>query len=73
MEEPAIERRQVPKIININGYDLNYKDPPIKGNIFRFRCWRIGFKYFVKIDKENLEKILKKEKEKDIQKSITYT
>ncbi len=34
MEEQAYERRQVPKTINIHGYDLNYKDPPLKGKIF---------------------------------------
>ena len=63
MDEHAYERRQVPKTINIHGYDLNYKDSPLKGNIFRYRCRRVGCKYFVKIDKENWEKIIKKEKD----------
>ena len=32
------ELRNVQRLLNINGYDLTYKDPPFKGNIYRYRC-----------------------------------
>jgi hypothetical protein len=38
--EQDYERRNAPIILNINGYDLTYKDPPVKGNIYRYR---VGF------------------------------
>jgi len=53
----------IPKLISVKGYQLNYKAPPLKGNIFRFRCRKSGCKYFIRINEENLHKILNKEKE----------
>ena len=62
MEPKIISEENIPKFINIKGYELNYKAPPLKGNIFRFRCRKTGCKYFIRINEENLNKILNKEK-----------
>ena len=35
-----------PKYIYIKGYQLNYKSPPLKDNILRYRCRNGKFKYF---------------------------
>ena len=59
MEEQIIPEEKIPNYITIKGYQLNYKRPPLKDNIFRFRCRKKGCKYFVKINEENLNKILK--------------
>ena len=59
----AFEKRNVPRVLNIKGYDLTYKDPPLKGNIFRYRCRKVGCNYFVKIDQTNIAKVNKNEKE----------
>ena len=53
--------RNVPRLLNINGYDLAYKDPPLKGNIYRYRCRKAGCQYFIKIDKTNIDKLQAKE------------
>ena len=66
-EPQAHEKRNVPRMLNIKGYELTYKDPPLKGNIFRYRCRKVGCNYFLKIDQNNLEKIQRNEKE------ITFT
>ena len=55
------ELRNVPRLLNINGYDLTYKDPPLKGNIYRYRCRKAGCQYFIKIDKTNIDKLQAKE------------
>ena len=52
-----------PKYINIKGYDLNFKQPILKDNIYRYRCRNRQCKYFVKINEKNLHKLLNKEKE----------
>ena len=62
MEPKIITQANISKFINIKGYDLNYKPPPLKGIIFRFRCRKIGCKYFIRINEANLNKILNKEK-----------
>lgn len=62
MEPKIIPEENIPKFINIKGYELNYKSPLLKGNIFRFRYRKIGCKYFIRINEENLNKILNKEK-----------
>ena len=59
----VFEKRNVPRVLNIKGYELTYKDPPLKGNIFRYRCRKVGCNYFVKIDQTNIEKVNKNEKE----------
>ena len=61
--EDKISEANIPKLITVIGFHLNYKSSPLKGNIFRFRCRRAGCKYFIKINEENLNKILNKEKE----------
>ena len=57
---------EIPKSIVIKGYTLQYKSPPLKIDIYRFRCRKGSCKYFVKIDKENLKNLDSKDKE------ITY-
>ena len=59
----AFEKRNVSRVLKIKGYDLTYKDPPLKGNIFRYRCRKVGGNYFVNIDQDNIEKINKNEKD----------
>ena len=59
----AFEKRNVPRVLKIKGYDLTYKNPPLKGNIFRYRCRKVGYNYFVKIVQDNIEKINKNEKD----------
>ena len=56
-EDPAYKRRNIPNNIYIKGYKLSYKEPPLKGNIYVYRCRVKGCKYFLKIDKENLNLI----------------
>ena len=34
----------------LEGYQLNYKSPPLKGNMHRYRCRNRRCKYFIKID-----------------------
>lgn len=59
----AFEKRNVPRVLKIKGYNVTYKDPPIKGNIFRYRDRKVGCNFFVKIVHDNIEKINKNEKE----------
>ena len=60
----AYQLRKVPRSIFIKGYELTYKDPPLKNNIYKYRCPKQGCNYSVKIDKENLNKL--EENNKDI-------
>ena len=55
-----------PNYINIKGYQLNFKSPILKNNIYRYRCTNRKCKYFVKLDEINLRKIINKDK------NITY-
>ena len=41
-----------PKCINIKGYDLNFKSPILKDNIYRYKCRNRQCKYFVKLMKK---------------------
>ena len=34
----AYEKRNLPKYIIIKGNELSYKDPPLKDNMFKYRC-----------------------------------
>ena len=63
IEEKIIPEANIPKFLSVKGYQLNYKSPPLKGNIFRFRYRKSGCKYFIRINEENLNKILNKENE----------
>ena len=56
-EDPAYKKRNIPNNIYFKGYKLSYKEPPLKGNIYVYRCRVKGCKYFLKIDKENLNLI----------------
>ena len=56
-----------PNYINIKGFQLNFKSPILKDNIYRYRCTNRKCKYFVKLDEINLKKIINKDK------NITYT
>ena len=63
MEEKSLEEENLPKSITIKGYQLSYKAPPLKGNIFRLRCRRVRCKYFIKINEENIKKIINNQKD----------
>ena len=60
-------------MVNIKGYELTYKDPPFKGNIFRYRWRQVGCNYFVKIALNNVEKINRNEKENIYTEINTHT
>ena len=62
IENPDTKNEQVEisNSINIKGFELWYKSPPLKGDIYRFRCWKDNYKYFVRIDKDNLIKLINK-------------
>ena len=44
-----------PNYINIEGYDLNFKSPILKNNIYRYRCKNRKNEYSVKINEKNLK------------------
>ena len=56
-----ISEANIHKFITVKGYLLNCIPPPLKGNIFRFRCRKFRCKYFIKINEGNLNKLLNKE------------
>ena len=59
--EPAFKKRGVPRILNIKWNDLYFKDPPMKNDVYNYRCRKKNCKYYIQIDKTNIEKILKNE------------
>ena len=61
--EPAFQKRGVPRMILIKGNELFYKDPPTKENLFIYRCRKKACKYYIKIDRINIDKIIKKDED----------
>ena len=59
--QPVYEKRGVPRLLNIKGYDLFYKDPPTKDEYYVYRCRKKNCKYFIKIIKDNIQKITNKD------------
>ena len=59
--EPAYKKRGLPRSITINGNELFYKEPPLKNETYIYRCRKKQCKYYIKIDKGNLKKILEKQ------------
>ena len=59
--QPVYEKRGVPRLLNIKVYDLFYKDPPTKDEYYVFRCRKKNCKYFIKINKDNIQKITNKD------------
>ena len=57
----AYEKRNLPESIVIKGKELSYKDPPLKDNMFKYRCRRNKCNYFIKINEENIKKVLNNE------------
>ena len=41
----AYQLRKVPRSIFIKGYELIYKDPTLKNNIYMYRCRKQGCNY----------------------------
>ena len=62
--EPAYKKYNILRSIDIKGISLNFKDPPLTGYIYRYRCRKNNWNYFVKIDKENIDKLLQNEENK---------
>ena len=62
-KEAAYKKRGVPRIVTIKGNELYYKDPQIKDELYTYRCRKKDCKYYIKIDKLNYDKILRKENE----------
>ena len=54
----AYEKRNLSKSIIIKGNELSYKDPPLKDNMIKYRCWKNKLNYFVNINEENINKVL---------------
>lgn len=61
----AYIKQNVPRYITIKGNDIYYKDPPLKNDIFVYRCRKAKCKYYIKINRDNLKKI--EEKNHDIE------
>ena len=59
--QPIYEKRGVPRLLNIKGYDLFYKDPPTKDEYYVYRCRKKNWKYLIKINKDNIQKITNKD------------
>ena len=55
--------RGIPWIITIHGQELFYKYPPLKNNIYVYRCRKGTCKYFIKIDKSNVDKFINNKKQ----------
>ena len=55
---PAYKNYNIPRNVDVKGFSLTYKDPPLSGNIYRFRCRKKNCNYFFKIYKENIDKLL---------------
>ncbi len=55
IQDEAYKKRNIQKAIIIKGYKLNYKEPSLKYNIYRYRCRKKGCKYFF----INSDKIIK--------------
>ena len=72
-EEYAYKKYQVPRLLNIKGYDITFKNPPLSGEIFRYRCWTNKCNYFIKINHENITKLLNKEKEVEFEEVNSHT
>ena len=60
---PAYKKRDVPRMLNIKGLDIYYKDPPLNNDIFIYRFRKSNSKYYIKINRININKISNKEKE----------
>ena len=56
--EPAYKKRGVPRVLTIKGIELYYKEPPLKNDIYVYRCRKKQCKYYIKINKENIDKII---------------
>ncbi len=48
--QPTYEKRGVPRLLNIKGYDPFYKDLPTKDEYYVYRCRKNKCKYFIKIN-----------------------
>ena len=47
----AYHLRNVPRLIFIKGYELTYKDPSLKNNIYEYRSYKQGCNCSVKMNK----------------------
>ena len=59
--KPAYKILGIPRLLNIKGFDLYYKDPLLKNDLYAYRCRKNECNFFIKIDKDNIDKILKKD------------
>ena len=64
-KDEAYKKLNIPRSLNIMGYNLTYKDPPLKGELYRYRCRTKNCNFFIKINKENITKL--QNNENDIQ------
>ncbi len=53
-------KQNVPRYIIIKGNDIYYKHPPLKNDVFEYRCRKAKCNYYIKINRENLKKIEEK-------------
>ena len=70
---PAYKQRGIPRIITIQGRELFYKDPPLKNDIYVYRCRKGTCKYFIKINKSNIDKFINNEKDIEFTETNTHT
>ena len=60
-KEEVYKKLNIPWSLCIKDYNLTYKDPPLKGEIFRYRCRTKNCNSFIKINEENITKLQKNE------------
>ena len=70
---PAYKQRGIPRIITIQGRELFYKDPPLKNDIYVYRCRKGTCKYFIKINKSNIDKFINNEKDIEFTETNKHT
>ena len=66
-EQAAYIACNIPHILKIDGQELYFKAPPLKNDIYKYRCRKSHCNYFIKINRDNINKFINKEKD------INYT
>lgn len=66
-EQAAYIACNIPHILIIDGQELYFKAPPLKNDIYKYRCRKSQCNYFIKINRDNIKKFINKEKD------INYT
>ena len=66
-EQAAYIAYKVPHILIIDGQEFYFKAPPLKNDIYKYRCRKSQCNYYIKISRDEINKFQNKEKD------INYT